>query len=1104
MVALKKYSKKPLCLATLMAISVFALSAHAQTAGEYTGPDGSLKPVENYLWLVTPSAFAAADTAHTLGPGHYGVALKTAYMGSAATYNDFHLTVRTLEGIDSAIFTVVTSDNIVSPKPNSIHDTTLTINLANHGKGHQEMAGGQWNEKGTGYAYYFANIGAAGTQAGNAYDNDVLITDSDIKHTADARQMIIHAATIADAYSDDGKPKIFGNNVTVRNSEIISENAVDQHGVQIGGAYVYSSYSDTKSVEIHDNFVHIEASKLDVNEIFGASSNFPASPVARKNFVSIVNGSTIGTSGLTSYTDVAGQILVGAAVIAGSSGVDEADTNSVTIENSDINHDLFYHRVSADRFSGPRYLNIAGAHGANIAKGNTVSMTNVNIAVENTDPNQSAVGELGEAITLDKGIIRISGATLTQQKGIALNPTATGNSVVIDNLNTEVYTQLFGAMASRTSSDSGVDEEGFSFTNNGVQVAHSQLGDADIYGGAINAVVLDEPDATTKIDMEGNSVTLTDVSANKVNVYGSKIDYATNATATGNTITVEGGSYDTLNLVGSWVSNAEGASSANSNEITVKGNVKVANGSIYGGYVNTASADSGEAKNNTVTLAHNGALKLKDLYGGYTASADGYKLTNLSSGNTLNLQSGLVETERLNGFQNYNFYISQSNVNSTPLIQVTGGESVLLDGQSTKVGIGVLGDFSMQPKEKVTLIQAASGFVDAAGAAWAAGTDLSGMYQSVAVTSVPSLVRIQTRELALADGYELKIDDADKNALVFNKVGGEEPTPPKPDPTPDPTPTPTPSGDRVNPETDALMQSSLSVLGSMFASDDLLIDTALKSRNGRRLDGPFVAARAGTWGYDAKDRMDVDVYSAVLGWAVNAPNVEFGPFVEMGHSNYETRTNVEGSTKRGDGKHNYVGLGMYASWQTPFYVNLTGYLKGGVMENHYDVSMLGRSTEFDRSSMYWGAHLGANLDLNLTEKLRARPFVSYFYDGRESETYHQRGFGDVSGAYITYEGLDAHRVQVGSMFEYAFTNTARPYFGVTYEQIIKADARGSAIDSKGKIDLNAADLEGGTGIISAGWSYLNETKDFEFNFGVNGYGGTRNGVSAQMNANWLF
>lgn len=45
---------------------------------------------------------------------------------------------------------------------------------------------------------------------------------------------------------------------------------------------------------------------------------------------------------------------------------------------------------------------------------------------------------------------------------------------------------------------------------------------------------------------------------------------------------------------------------------------------------------------------------------------------------------------------------------------------------------------------------------------------------------------------------------------------------------------------------------------------------------------------------------------------------------------------------------------------------------------------------------------------------------------------------------------------------------------------------------------------GGTGILSLGWTYLNEANTFEFDCGVNGYAGVRKGVSAQLQAAWKF
>ena len=80
----------------------------------------------------------------------------------------------------------------------------------------------------------------------------------------------------------------------------------------------------------------------------------------------------------------------------------------------------------------------------------------------------------------------------------------------------------------------------------------------------------------------------------------------------------------------------------------------------------------------------------------------------------------------------------------------------------------------------------------------------------------------------------------------------------------------------------------------------------------------------------------------------------------------------------------------------------------------------------------------------------------------------------------------------------------RPYLGLTFEQILAAEAKGTATDAVGKLDLRSSDLEGSTGILSAGWTYLNEPGTFSCEFGLNGYAGTRNGVSGQIQGTWKF
>ena len=78
----------------------------------------------------------------------------------------------------------------------------------------------------------------------------------------------------------------------------------------------------------------------------------------------------------------------------------------------------------------------------------------------------------------------------------------------------------------------------------------------------------------------------------------------------------------------------------------------------------------------------------------------------------------------------------------------------------------------------------------------------------------------------------------------------------------------------------------------------------------------------------------------------------------------------------------------------------------------------------------------------------------------------------------------------------------RPYLGLTFEQILAAEAKGTATDAAGKLDLRSSDLEGSTGILSAGWTY--QAGNFSTELGLNGYAGTRNGVSGQIQGNWKF
>ena len=425
------------------------------------------------------------------------------------------------------------------------------------------------------------------------------------------------------------------------------------------------------------------------------------------------------------------------------------------------------------------------------------------------------------------------------------------------------------------------------------------------------------------------------------------------------------------------------------------------------------------------------------------------------------------------------------------IVLVTGTTPVLLHSAASASGASPITlsgtGLKLNAGDEVRLIKSSAGIaLDKADNRLAAGSSLDELKGNLNVEHIASLSRVQETELT-KDDYDLKMKS--ENMLVATIKAKR------------------PSVDKVNDQTNALMQSSIASAATMYAADELLIDSTMKSRNGVRQTGPFAAARVGKYDLDVRGDLETNVISGLLGYAVNLQGSEIGAFVEMGHGTYDTKTTVTspvGETK-GDGKHNYVGFGVYGNYATPIdWLHVTGYVKGGWLRNEFSAPIAGVSVDFDRTSNYWGAHLGMCGEFQAAGKIKNRTFLNYFYDGRESESYTASGSSDVAGADFHFNSLNSHRAQLGSVFEYAYTSALRPYAALTYEYAFKADAKGRASDQFGDLGLNGTDLEGSTGIVSLGWTYQNEAKRFEFDLGVNGYTGKRQGVSAQLQAAWKF
>lgn len=726
---------------------------------------------------------------------------------------------------------------------------------------------------------------------------------------------------------------------------------------------------------------------------------------------------------------------------------------------------------------------------ANVSN-NTLNVNNINV----TDSAPAEVNFTGGRIHKphDKKVNNGQSGTITAKRGflnnVANHNTVNFNSVTSNSGSKQVRVTGGFILLSDVipTEDTKTGEANF----NTVTMSGSHLENAEVLGADIQT---DEYRTTSgwgqnlkaSATANENSVKVTQSEFGTAYIAGASTEVET-ATVNKNSVLLDGVTIKnglTSFIVGGNANNGE----ASGNTVEIKNSKFANNVTIYGGKGVTTTNNHVIIGENVTSLTE-GRLFLQTLYGGWDGQ---FSNIPVDTGNKLTLAS-TVHTRDLAGFQHYEFLVSKELLeNNTAMLQVAGNMwspvQFKLSGENHTT-IAIAGtDVSFKIGDSYTLIQSANGFTDENGMKITADTELSGIKSDMTLTTYSSLVRTHTDTL-LAEEYELVVSE-DGESLSMNVVKEINNGP---------------GVTEINPETDALMESSLSTMTTHFAADDLFVDAVLRSRDGKR-DGLFTAARGGKWSFDTRTRIENNIVSGLLGYGAKLSNdLTMGAFIEMGHGSYDTRTHVAGSTKAGGGSHNYGGLGLFGDYAMPSIEGLhfTGYLKVGLLRNEFNSNIAGANVDYDRTGVYWGAHLGTHYDWDLTQSIRSRVFLSYFYDGQGDESFDIAGEGDVGGAHVSYDAIHAHRVQLGSMFEFAVSDTWRPYLGLTFEQILAAEAKGTATDAQGTMDLNSSDLEGSTGILSAGWTY--QAGNFSTELGLNGYAGTRNGVSGQIQANWKF
>ena len=592
----------------------------------------------------------------------------------------------------------------------------------------------------------------------------------------------------------------------------------------------------------------------------------------------------------------------------------------------------------------------------------------------------------------------------------------------------------------------------------------------------------------------GRSIIGNTVQRNKLQVRGGTLGNAYGGRSaagvvTGNRLVLAGGTVG--KAYGGLV---EGQGKATRNVVDVLADTHAAE--IYGGH-----AANGEASGNSVNI---GAINLHaDVYGGAGAVTDGNIVhlfgTKLDGtvaggtaangrGNILAIHAAGTEIKDFTGIQNLRFYLPESVTPSTaPMLTLTD-----VTHNKDIRGLGVSLDISgaakhLQKDEAFRLLKTAAG--------------------GSLTTDEKIKSEIMGRQgVSLAYKFSVQKNGADELVARVETVGMSEAT-------------------KSLVETRA---AAMDVLGSglnLLADSGLVaaVDAAAANVNTRTYIAPVDTARIApdakaaaaanmqsgaytTWAAQGGGamRLHSGSYVDTHGYALNVGfarkqdakdgTLTFGPFVEYGRTSYDSHLEDAYGT-RGDGKVNYLGLGVLAKKDLKSGAYLEGSLRAGRVKSDYTGDIAGAVTSYDISSPYYALHLGVGKKIALKKGDAIDAYLKYFFS-------HQNATSATlsTGETYDFDAVNSHRLRLGARYMHDMGRTGKFYAGLAWEYEFEGEARAAYQG----MATPSPSLKGSSVLLELGYRFAPKDSRVSYDVNISGWQGKREGFMGSVGVNWAF
>lgn len=570
-----------------------------------------------------------------------------------------------------------------------------------------------------------------------------------------------------------------------------------------------------------------------------------------------------------------------------------------------------------------------------------------------------------------------------------------------------------------------------------------------IAGSEFNEVVINN--STVGIDVFGSSAYASQTSTGNAaaNASDSKVTIS-GSTVNGN---VSGGRAYAAGLAATGPVNT----TANDNTVTIS-NATV-NGNVYGGHTqgvySSNQNSSNTATGNIVNISGNSTFSANtEIYGGFANLNGSPPVSDVFTGNTLNVATSGISITKVGNFENYNFMLPSSTTNGTVMIQTSGGADVT----GSKVAItSVAPGVALVSGNKVYLLKTA------------------GLTGSATLENISNV----------SQGYSLNYDltlGQDAND-IFATV----------------------TGTSVDPKTKSFLEGRLAGLALVTQGADIVANqgmssaiTAAEQQEGRLT--VFGTVSGGSSRYDTGSHIDLDGFGLMTGVAMKQDNLAGAVFVEGGWGSYDSHNNFASGSVKGDGDTHYYGIGVLGRYSLNNGMYLDGSARVGKTSTDYTgkdyLDAAGNQAHYKSKVTYVSAHAGIGYLTPINQATDLDLSAKYLWSRQGSDSV------TVGSDPVHFDAENSQRLRGMAKVLRKMSPEMTLTGGLGYEYEFDGEAKGTLYHM---YSIDSPSLKGGSGIGEIGLEYKPQNNQrLSLEAKLAGYVGQREGVSGLVRLNYAF